>query len=164
MAFENFALWYAKSLTDNGPDDADLLIKSGENNIKLVYCVPSQFAKRVTDTSSALAEDKTSPDSGTAAAMVELKFTQERDTAPTTNVLETLIKMFFNKTDDEVFRKARYGLTTSDNPELDCTPTSTAGYKLEGFQQIPNQNEPALLTYVVRLGFVGDHNRLGAYA
>jgi len=162
--WDSLVFWYAKSLSENGPDEAELRIKTGENTSKLSYCVAIDWQKRMTDTSNALAEDKTSPDAGTARDAIEIKFTQERGTAPTTNALKILIQMFYTKTDDEVFRKARFGLDNTDNPELDVTPVATGGYKLHRFYQVPNPNDPALLTYVIEAEYVGDHNLLRAFA
>jgi len=80
-AFENFTLYFAKSLGQNGPADADLKVTNADG-VKLIYCIPIDFSKRQTDTSNTQSEDKTSPDTGTAKAAVELRFTQERDVAP----------------------------------------------------------------------------------
>ena len=161
--FEDFTLYYAKSLAQNTAALADLFIKGGENNIKLVYCIPIEFAKRQTDTSNATSEDPTSPDTGTARAGIEIQFTQERATTPTTNVLATLLDMFYKKTEDDVFRKARFGLLNTDNPDLDAEPVTLGGYKFLNFKQIPNQDNPALNTYNVQLNFIGDHTILGAF-
>ncbi len=162
-SFEDFTLYYAKSLVDNTPVLADLKIVGGANNIKLVYCIPIEFAKRQTDTSNAQSEDTTSPDTGTARAGVEIQFTQERGTPPATNVLATLLDMFYKKTEDDIFRKGRFGLSNTDNPDLDATPIATGGYKFLNFKQIPNQDNPALNTYIVQLNLVGDHTILGAF-
>lgn len=162
-SFEDFTLYYAKSLAENTAVLADLKIVGGANNIKLVYCIPTEFAKRQTDTSNALSEDITSPDSGTAKADIEIQFTQERDVAPATNVLITLLDMFYKKTEDDIFRKGRFGLSNTDNPELDAEPVTLGGYKFLLFRQVPNQDNPALNTYIVQLRFVGDHTILGAF-
>ena len=77
-AFESFTLFFAKSLAQNTAANADLKITNADG-IKLVYCIPISFDKRQTDTSNAQSEDKTSPDTGTAKAGVEIRFTQERD-------------------------------------------------------------------------------------
>lgn len=161
-AFENFTLYYAKSLGQNGPADADLKI-SNTDGIKLLYCIPIDFSKRQTDTSNTQSEDKTSPDTGTARAGVELRFTQERDIAPTVNVLKTLLDMFYRITQDIDFRKARFGLSNADNPELDVLPTAVGGYKFINFKQEPNPDRPALSIYTVQLDFIGDHTLLGAF-
>jgi len=161
-AFENFTLYFAKSLGQNGPADADLKV-TNVDGIKLMYCIPIDFAKRQTDTSNTQSEDKTSPDTGTARAGVELRFTQERDTAPTVNVLKTLLDMFYKITQDIDFRKARFGLANDDNPELDVLPTAVGGYKFINFKQEPNPDRPALSIYTVQLDFIGDHTLLGAF-
>ena len=163
-SFEDFTLYYAKSLADNTPVLATLKIVGGANNIKLVYCIPIEFTKRQTDTSNALSEDITSPDTGTARAGVEIEFTQERASAPTTNVLVTLLDMFYKKTEDDIFRKARFGLSNTDNPSLDALPIATGGYKFISFRQMPNRDNPALNTYIIRLDFIGDHTILGAFS
>ena len=161
--FEDFTLYYAKSLIDNTAALATLKIVGGANNIKLVYCIPIEFTKRQTDTSNAQSADQTSPDTGTAKAGVEIQFTQERSTSPTTNVLVTLLDMFYKKTEDDIFRKARFVLLNTDNPELDAEPIATGGYKFLNFKQIPNQDDPALNVYIVQLNLIGDHTILGAF-
>jgi len=166
QAFEDFTLYYADSIANNKASQAaaGFRIKSGENNIKLVYCIPDEFAKRVTDTSNALAIDKTEPDTGSGRIMVEVQFTQSRETTPTLNALGILENMFFIKSNDPAFRKGRFGLLNTDNPELNVEPVKFGGYKFAGFKQIPNKDNPALLTYVVKLSFVGDHDILGVTA
>lgn len=161
-SFQNFRLYYAKSLTENEPDDADLFIDN-TGGVSLLSCIPSEFSKRQTDTSNALAVDKTSPDSGTAADMVQLRIAIQRETAPSKSILKVLMQMFYLKTDDDDFRKARFGLTNTDNPELDVEPTANGGYKFIGFKQEPNQDTPGLIVYVIDLDYIGDHNLLGAF-
>ena len=163
QAFENFTLYFALSIAQNDAANATLKI-SNTDGIKLVYCIPDDFTKRVTDTSNALAIDKTEPDTGSGRIMVELQFTQNRETAPTTNVLEILNEMFFTKSNDTVFRKGRFGLLNDDNPELNVEPVKFGGYKFAGFKQTPNKDNPALQIYIVKLSFVGDHNILGVTA
>jgi len=162
-SFEDFTLYYALSLGSNSAAQATLKIIGGANSIKLVYCIPLEFNKRVTDTSNAQSEDITSPDTGTARAMIEIMFTQERATAPASNVLITLLDMFYKKGSDDDFRKGRFGLTNTDNPDLDATPIATGGYKFLNFKQVPNPDEPALNKYIVQLNLVGDHTILGAF-
>jgi hypothetical protein len=53
------------------------------------------------------------------------------------------------------------GLESTDNPELDCLPIPTAGYKLLSFKQEPNQNHPGVQIWEVVLKFVGDNSKLG---
>ncbi len=89
-AFEVFTLYYALSLGQNGPADAALKVTNADG-IKLIYCIPIDFTKRQTDTSNAQANDKTSPDTGTARAGIEIRFSQSRESAPTVNVLKTLM-------------------------------------------------------------------------
>ena len=162
-AFDSFTLFYAKSLAQNTAANADLKIVGNQNSIKLIYCIPIEFTKRQTDTSNAQSEDKTSPDTGTAKAGVEIRFTQERESAPGTNVLVTLMDMFYRRGNDEDFRKGRFGLENTDNPELNVEPEATGGYKFINFKQEPNPDKPALLTYTVQLDFIGDHTLLGAF-
>jgi len=161
-AFESFTLFFAKSLAENQAVNADLKITNADG-IKLVYCIPISFDKRQTDTSNAQSEDKTSPDTGTAKAGIEIRFTQERDIVPTVNVLKTLLDMFYKKTQDNIFRKARFGLANTDNPELNVEPTAVGGYKFLNFKQVPNPDRPALNDYTVQLDFIGDHTLLGAF-
>jgi hypothetical protein len=161
-AFESFTLFFAKSLVENSAAQADLKI-SDTDGVKLIYCIPIDFSKRQTDTSNAQSEDKTSPDTGTAKAGIELRFTQERNIAPATNILKTLMDMFYKRTQDIDFRKARFGLLNDDNPELDVKPTDVGGYKFTGFRQEPNPDSPALLMYTVKMDFIGDHTLLGAF-
>jgi len=159
-AFEDFTLYFALSLAQNDATNATLKI-SNTDGIKLVYCIPNEFTKRVTDTSNALAIDKTEPDTGSGRINVELQITQSRETEPTTNVLEILNEMFFNKSNDEDFRKGRFGLLCDDNVELEIEPVKFAGYKFAGFRQIPNKDNPALQAFNISLTFVGDHTKLG---
>ncbi len=161
-AFENFTLYYALSLVNNTAAQATLKITNADG-ITLVYCIPIEFSKRQTDTSNAQSEDPTSPDTGTARADIEIKFTQVRQIAPTVNVLKTLMDMFYRKTQDDDFRKARFGLLNDDNSELDVEPTAVGGYKFLLFRQVPNPDDPALNAYIVQLKYIGDHTLLGAF-
>lgn len=160
--FESFTLYFALSLGQNEAADATLKI-TNVDGIKLIYCIPIDFTKRQTDTSNAQAPDKTSPDTGTARAGIEVRFSQERDTAPAVNVLKTLMDMFYKKSNDINFRKARFGLLNDDNPELDVKPTSVGGYKFQNFKQEPNPDKIAINVYTVQLDFIGDHTLLGAF-
>lgn len=161
-SFENFTLYFAFSLGQNQAANATLKI-SNVDGIKLIYCIPIDFTKRQTDTSNAQSEDKTSPDTGTARAGIELRFSQERDVAPTVNLLKTLLDMFYKKSNDVDFRKARFGLLNDDNPELDVEPTNVGGYKFQNFKQEPNPDKIAINVYTVQLDFIGDHTLLGAF-
>lgn len=161
-AFEDFKLFYAKSLAQNSAADADLFIENSDG-INLLYCNASEFTKRVVDTSNAQSEDKTSPDTGTAVNSVELRIAQDRSVAPSVNVLKTLLEMFYQKSSDTDFRKARFGLENTDNPSLDLTPTANGGYKLFSIKADPNPDFPAIVKYTIILHLVGDHTLLGAF-
>jgi len=161
-AFENFTLYYALSIANNDPASSTLKI-SNIDSIELVYCIPNEFMKRITDTSNALALDRTEPDTGTAKAVVELQIIQDRAQAPSTNVLELLEQMFYIKSSDTIFRRGRFGLLNDDNPELNAEPIKFGGYKFLGFRQIPNKDTPSLVTYNIQLSFVGDHTILGGF-
>ena len=161
-AFEDFTLYYALSIAQNDAANATLKIDNTDS-IELIYCIPNDFMKRVTDTSNALALDKTEPDTGTGRASVELQITQDRTTAPATNVLKLLQQMFFIKSSDPTFRRGRFGLLTTDNPELNAEPVKFGGYKFAGFKQVPNRDEPSRVKYNISLSFVGDHTILGGF-
>ena len=107
-----------------------------------------------------MAADPQSPDTGTGASDVILRFTQERKVTRTVPVLPKLLEMFYNKSSDDDFL-GRFGLENLDNPELDCLPIATAGYKFLSYKQEPNQNTSAIQIWEVRLKFVGDHTKLG---
>lgn len=168
--YENFKIWFAESTANNTFDDAADNLKiqnrsdvAGEE-IKLIYCNPTQFSKRVTDVSNVLAIDKTAPDTGSAGNFVTLRFTQQREQSgePTIPVLFQLLQMYFTiQTDGGGFQKGRIGLENSDNPQLDCLPIQLAGYKMLRFRQEPNDNSPALKIYEVDLEFLGDDAALG---
>lgn len=160
--FEDFTIYYAKSIGQNAAADADLKI-TNTDGVSLIYCIPLEFSKRMTDTSNALALDKTEPDTGTARALVELQITQDRKTDPTTSVLKLLLEMMFIKSSDDIFRKGRFGLLAQDNLELAAEPIKNGGYKFLGFKQMPNGDDPAIQTFTIQLGFVGDHTILGAF-
>lgn len=163
-AFENFKIWYAKSLGSNAFASADTNRRiqnttDTDKAISLISCTPQIFAKRVTDVSTALAVDPTSPDTGTGMSDVIIRFTEERTIALTASALEKLLEMFYQLSSDDVFL-ARFGLENTDNSRLDCLPIATAGYKFKSFRQEPNQNTPGIQTYEVVLKFVGDHTKL----
>jgi len=166
-AYDTFKIWYAKSLGSNTFTLADATAKIqnlttpvGEA-VSLIYVIPSSFAKRVTDVSNALAVDPTSPDTGTGQSNVIVRFVQKREVTPTIPVLPKLIEMFYNFSSDDDFQKGRFGLENTDNPELDCLPIATAGYKFISYKQEPNQNFPAVQIWEVVLKFVGDNSKLG---
>jgi len=166
-AFDTFKIWYALSIGSNAFSNAaatrriENVTSPDKEAISLIYCMPNPFQKRITDVSEALASDPTKPDTGTASANVILRFTQKREQTPTIPVLAKLLEMFYLKSSDDLFLKARFGLESTDNPQLDVLPTATAGYKFLKFKQEPNQNNPALIIYEVTLDFVGDHTLLG---
>lgn len=167
-AYDTFKIWYSKGTGANNTfalADATRKIENvttpvGEE-ISLIYCMPSPFAKRVTDVSEALASDPTAPDTGTATANVILRFTQQREVTPTIPVLAQLLEMFYLKSSDDTYLKGRFGLENTDNPQLDVLPLPDAGYKFLSFKQEPNQNNPALQIWELVLKFVGDHTKLG---
>ena len=164
---ETFKLWYAKGGNNKFSDaDNDVKIQNvttpEAEKISLIYCMPSNFSKRSTDVSTALAADIKSPDTGTGVNDVILRFTQERKQRRTIPVLPKLLKMFYLKSSDDDFHAGRFGLENTDNPELDCLPVKLAGYKLESFKQEPNQNTPTIQIWEIRLKFVGDHTKLGS--
>lgn len=161
-AYENFTLYYASSLVNNDAASATLKLENIDS-VELVYCIPNEFMKRITDTSNALALDKTEPDTGTGRSIVEIQIVQDRLQAPSTNVLKTLQEMFYIKSSDPIFRRGRFGLLNDDNPELNAEPVKFGGYKFMGFKQIPNKDTPSLLTYNILLSFVGDHTILGGF-
>ena len=167
-AYDTFKLWYAKGVSPNNTfalADATHKIQNlttpvGEE-VSLIYVIPSPFAKRTTDVSNALATDPTSPDTGTGQSNVIVRFVQQRSVTPTIPVLPKLKAMFYEFQSDNTFKKARIGLESTDNPELDCLPVPTAGYKLISFKQEPNQNNPAIQIWELVLKFVGDNTKLG---
>lgn len=164
-AFEDFTLFLAKDLstpgTSNGPAASELKIEDSDK-IKLEYCVPIQFGKRITDNSNAQNIDKSSPDTGTAINQIELLIREDRSEGAS-DLLEKLMKMYFQKSDTEVFRKGRFGLVNTDNPELDCLPVADGGYKFLGFASVPHIDNPSTQLYRVKLDFIGDHTILGAF-
>ena len=164
--FEDFKIWYAKSLAQNTfvNADADRKIENtatvGEE-IQLMFCGPMKFQKRQTDVSQATAADKTAPDTGTAGSYIKLVFLQKRDTT-NFQVLGRLLTLFYLKNSDEDFTKGRIGLENADNPELDVIPTATAGYKFISFMQRPNEDNPSIIQWELELEFLGDHTVLGS--
>lgn len=166
-SYDTFKLWYAKSIASNSFASADDGFKlqnttTTDKARSLIYCNPLMFAKRQTDTSNALAVDPTSPDTGTGMSDVILKFTEGRTAAlGTSTALKILINFFYNKSSDPIFKKGRFGLENTDNPDLDVLPLATAGYKFINFRQEPNPSAAGLLTYLVQLKFLGDHTKLG---
>ena len=111
-AYDTFKIWLGKTVANNTFALADATAKIqnvttpvGEE-VSLIYVLPS-FAKRVTDVSNALAVDPTSPDTGTGKSNIILRFTQERNVAPTIPVLPRLLEMFYTLNSDDNFQKAR---------------------------------------------------------
>jgi len=163
--WEDFTLYLAKDLTVPGTSNAaaaSLLKISNDSHVKLVYCSPVSFIKRVTDTSNAQNLDRKSPDTGTAGNVVELLIREDREIAGST-LLKKLIQMQFTKSDNTVFRAGAFGLLATDNPELQCKPTQLGGYKWLGFYHVPDANNPATQQFRVRLDFIGDHTILDAF-
>lgn len=164
--YENFKLWFAAGVAPNNTfATATIKMQNATsplaNLVSLIYCLPSRFAKRATDVSNALAVDPTSPDTGTGMSDVILRFTEKREATPGVTVLSILLNMFYQKSSDDTFEKGRFGLETTDSPDLDVLPLPTAGYKFVSFKQEPNQNNAALIIWEVTLKFLGDHTKLG---
>jgi len=165
-AYQNFKLWYATGIAPNNTfATATIKIQNTttptNEEISLIYCLPAIFAKRSTDVSNAISVDPSSPDTGTGASDVLLRFTQNRKVSPTVPVLTTLLSMFYKLGNDPTFEFGRFGLENADNPILDCLPIPTAGYKITSIRQEPNQDTPALQIWEVRLKFLGDNTKLG---
>ena len=165
MAYEDFQVWYAKSLAENTFAQAALKLRNtppGDEGISLLSCLPVSFAKRVSDVSQALAVDKAGPDTGTAVSRVELRFIQKRTGATrTVQALSVLLDMFFARGTDGDFTRGRFGLANSDCPEINVTPVKLAGYRFMGFSCPDNSQTPSAITWVVALEFFGDHTELG---
>ena len=163
--FEDFKIWYAKSLNLNtfANADADRKIENttGAEGIQLLFCGPMKFQKRNTDVSQATASDKTSPDTGTAGSYVKMVILQKRTTT-NAQILSKLLELFYLKNNDGDFTKGRIGLKNADNPELDVIPTATAGYKFISFMQRPNEDTPNNIQWELELEFLGDHTVLGS--
>ncbi len=165
-AFEEFSFWYAKSLADNeAAEQDDLELKlTNSSKISLRYVRAGPFAKRQTDTSNAQAQDKKAPDTGNAMNQVEIQITYDRkDGDQTVTPLKTLLNMWFLRGNDDDFRDARFGLLSTDAPELNADPVANGGYRLMNFEQQPNPDDPALLVYTIQIQFLGDHTILGAF-
>jgi len=165
-AFEEFSFWYAESLGANTADDqTDLKLKlTNGTQISLIYVRPGPFAKRQTDTSNAQAQDKKAPDTGNAVNQVEIQIAYDRkegDIDPTP--LTTLLNMWYLRGNDEDFRDGRFGLESTDAPELNANPVSNGGYRIMNFEQIPNRDDPGVLVYTIQIQFLGDHTILGAF-
>lgn len=160
--FENFKLWFALSLGSPDAASATLFIDNSDNT-ELIYCIPISFQKRQTDTSNAQSEDPEKPDSGTAGAIIELRIMQPRNSPPTTPIVNKLLQMFYLKSDDSDFRKARFGLESDDAPGLNTVPGALNGYKFLNFKEEPNPDNPAKQIYTIQLEFLGDHTKLGAF-
>lgn len=165
-SFEDFSFWYAVSLADNeAANQTDLKLKLTNNSkISLRYIRAGPFAKRQTDTSNVQAQDKKAPDTGNAQNQVEIQIAYDRkdgDADPTP--LTTLLNMWFLRGNDEEFRDARFGLLSTDAPELNANPIENGGYRLMNFEQQPNPDDPAVLIYTIQIQFLGDHTILGAF-
>ena len=163
--YEEIKLWYALSLAQNTFASATVKFQNSTSptgqEVSLIYCNPLLFGKRQTDTSEALAVDPTSPDTGTGMSDVIIRVTQNRETTPSAPLLDILLDMFYLSGNDDDFPKGRFGLENTDNPELDCLPTATAGWKFINFRQEPNQDTPSLQIFEIQLKFLGDHTQLG---
>ena len=164
-AFENFTLYVAKDMTVPGTSNAaaaSLLKISNDSHIKLIYCAPVSFAKRVTDNSNAQNIDRSSPDTGTASNQIELLIREDREDTGS-DLLKKLMQMHWTKSDNDIFRFGVFGLLADDNPELNVKPTELGGYKWLGFWCQPNQDNPATQLFRIRLDYLGDHAILGAF-
>lgn len=162
-AFEDFTFWYAKSISENSAEDADLFLDNTDG-ISLRYIRAGPFAKRQTDTSNAQAQDKKAPDTGNAVNQVEFQIAFNRQTAPTGDTpLTKLLQMWFLRGNDDEFRDARFGLESTDAPELNAEPVENGGYRLMNFEQQPNPDDPGVLVYTIQIQFLGDHTILGAF-
>jgi len=136
--FATFQLWIAKSLASPLFSGADTDKRfQNDSQIVLDYCIPKQFSKKRTDVTGVQSDQNVHPDTGPAAALVEIQFTVDRGSVLTQDFLSTLIKMYGIQNTDSDFRRGFIGMSNSDNPQLSIpSPSATLGYKMIQFEQI----------------------------
>ena len=136
--FATFQLWIAKSLASPLFSGADADKKfENDSQIVLDYCIPKQFSKKRTDVTGVQSDQNVHPDTGPAAALVEVQFTVNRGSVLVQDFLSVLIKMYGIQNTDSDFRRGFIGMDNSDNPQLSIpSPSATLGYKMVQFEQI----------------------------
>ena len=155
--FATFQIWIAASLGSPtfGAADANKKFEN-DSQIKLDYVIPKQFAKKRTDVTGVQSDQNVHPDTGPAAALVELQFTVDRSNILTQDFLTALINMYGIQNTDSDFKRGFIGLINSDNPQLNITtPSSTLGYKMVQFEQIDPIDYKARQIYRVLLQLGG---------
>ena len=162
LEFRDTTLYKALSIGSNDAASSVSKIVADGGAIRCQYCIARQFNKRQTDLTSPDEPDPTSPDTGTAMNIVELLFLVDRSTASQT-VLKRLMEWFYELNTNTTFRRGYLGLLTQDNPDLDLKPIALAGYRLISFQMLPDIENPAVLQFLIRINFQGDHTELGAF-
>jgi len=162
LEFQDTTLYKALSIGSNDAASSVLKIVADGGAIRCQYCIAREFMKRQTDLTSPDEPDPTSPDTGTARNIVEILFLVDRSVASQA-VLKTIMTFFYELNTNTTFRRGYLGLLTKDNPDLDLKPIALAGYRLISFQMLPDIENPAVLQFLVRINFQGDHTQLGAF-
>lgn len=136
--FATLQLWIAASLGSPSFASADSDKKfENDSQIKLDFCIAKQFAKKRTDVTGVQSDQNVHPDTGPAAALVEIQFTVDRSTILTQDFLSVLIRMYGIQNTDSDFKRGFIGLQNSDNPQLSIPlPSASLGYKMIQFEQI----------------------------
>lgn len=153
--YASLTLFQALSIEKNTKVDAVRKISTDNDWIKLVYCIPKNFSKTLTDVSPAEGEEKVGPDTGPATQFIEIMILVDRQAADRQDTLQTLMQWHGALNTKIPFRRGFIGLENSDNPTLNLNPTATIGYREIEFMEVNPTGNKGKIQYVIKLELKG---------
>ena len=154
--FATLQIWIASGIGTPSFAQADANKKfQNDTQIQLEYCIPKQFVKKRTDVTGVQSDQDVHPDTGPAGGLIEIQFVVDRSSVVVQDFLTALINFYGIQNTNSDFKRGFIGLTNSDNPQLNITPSEFLGYKLVQFEQIDPIDFKARQIYRVLLQLGG---------
>lgn len=150
MAFDTFTL----------SGDSNTISADGIK-IHLDYCIPKNWSKKRTDVTGVQSDQPLHPDTGPAGGFVEIQLTVDRSVTSSEALLKSLIHWYGTQNTNSTLKRGFLSLTNTDNPPLDVTASSTAGYRLIQFEQLDPIDYKARQVFRILIQFSGDTTKLG---
>lgn len=147
--FSSFKIWEAKNIEENTYEQSDYKFENTDQ-IQLDYCIARNYTKRQTDTTGVESVDGNYPDTGPAAAFIDIQLTILR-TESTPAFINNLLRWYYQIQTAIPFIRGNLGLENTDNPFLNVVPVANKGYKLSEFKQVTAQDYKGKQMYLITL-------------